>query len=223
MCGLRREQSVTRQSIQKIEWDETFGLCKINPLVDWTEPQVWEYIRTNKIPYNALHDQGYPSIGCAPCTRAVKPGEDIRAGRWWWEQPEHKECGLHVQDGKIIGREETLMDHLDKLEAQSVYILREAYREFKQLVMLWSIGKDSTVLLWLARKAFFGHVPMPLMHIDTQYKIPEMIEYRDRLARQWKLNMIFGRNDEALAEHRDLPRRHGAPACNAARRSRARR
>jgi len=103
MCGLRREQSVTRQSIQKIEWDETFGLCKINPLVDWTETQVWDFILVNKIPYNALHDQGYPSIGCSPCTRAVKPGEDIRAGRWWWENPEHKECGLHVRDGKTIG------------------------------------------------------------------------------------------------------------------------
>ena len=76
-----------------------------------------------------------------------------------------------------------MMDHLDHLESQSVYILREAYREFKQLCMLWSIGKDSTVLLWLARKAFFGHVPIPLVHIDTAYKIPEMIEYRDRLAK----------------------------------------
>jgi phosphoadenosine phosphosulfate reductase len=104
LCGLRREQSVTRRSMEQVEWDETFGLCKINPLIDWTEAQVWEYVRENKIPYNALHDQGYPSIGCAPCTRAVSPGEDIRAGRWWWENPEHKECGLHVKDGRIVGR-----------------------------------------------------------------------------------------------------------------------
>jgi sulfate adenylyltransferase subunit 2 len=97
------------------------------------------------------------------------------------------------------------MTHLEALEAQSVFILREAYREFKQLVMLWSIGKDSTVLLWLARKAFFGHVPIPLMHVDTTYKIPEMIEYRDRLARDWKLNLIFGRNDAAIAEGRTFP------------------
>jgi sulfate adenylyltransferase subunit 2 len=90
------------------------------------------------------------------------------------------------------------MNHLDKLEAQSVYILREAYREFKSLCMLWSIGKDSTVLLWLARKAFFGHVPIPLVHIDTHYKIPEMIEYRDRIALEWNLNMIYGENREAL-------------------------
>ncbi len=97
------------------------------------------------------------------------------------------------------------MDRLDILESQSVYILREAYREFKQLVMLWSIGKDSTVLLWLARKAFFGHVPMPLMHIDTGHKIPEMIEYRDRLARQWRLNLIVGQNTAALATGETFP------------------
>ena len=90
------------------------------------------------------------------------------------------------------------MDYLDKLEAQSVYIFREAYREFKKLVMLWSIGKDSTALLWLARKSFFGHVPMPMLHIDTHFKIPEMIEYRDRLAKEWQLNIIYGENAEAL-------------------------
>ena len=103
LCGLRREQSVTRRAAEQVEWDETFGLCKINPLIDWTESQVWEFIRQHSVPYNALHDQGYPSIGCAPCTRAVKPGDGLRAGRWWWENPEHRECGLHVKDGKIAG------------------------------------------------------------------------------------------------------------------------
>ncbi len=97
------------------------------------------------------------------------------------------------------------MDNLDQLESQSVYILREAYREFKSLAMLWSIGKDSTVLLWLARKAFFGHVPFPLVHIDTSYKIPEMIQYRDKLAMEWKLNMIVGKNTQALKEKRTFP------------------
>ncbi|MEK6654614.1 MAG: sulfate adenylyltransferase subunit CysD [Thermodesulfobacteriota bacterium] len=97
------------------------------------------------------------------------------------------------------------MDNLDKLEAKSVYILREAYREFKNLCMLWSIGKDSTVLLWLTRKAFFGHVPIPLVHIDTHYKIPAMIEYRDRLALEWRLNMIYGENAEALAAKETFP------------------
>jgi len=97
------------------------------------------------------------------------------------------------------------MDHLQKLEAKSVFILREAYRDFKNLCMLWSIGKDSTVMLWLARKAFFGHVPFPLVHIDTHYKIPEMIEYRDRLAREWHLNMVYGENTDALQNKQTFP------------------
>lgn len=97
------------------------------------------------------------------------------------------------------------MNHLDRLENKSIHIIREAYRQFPNLCMLWSIGKDSTVLLWLARKAFFGHVPMPLVHIDTHFKIPEMIIYRDRLARQWKLDMIYGENTEALGSEQTFP------------------
>jgi len=97
------------------------------------------------------------------------------------------------------------MDHLDRLENIGVHILREAYASFKNLCMLWSIGKDSTVLLWLARKAFFGHVPFPLVHIDTHYKIPEMIEYRDRLAREWKLTMVVGENRAALDDKQTFP------------------
>lgn len=97
------------------------------------------------------------------------------------------------------------MDHLESLESQSVHILREAYREFKSLVMLWSIGKDSTVLLWLARKAFFGHVPFPLMHIDTAYKIPEMIDYRNNIALEWKLNLLIGQNKPVLEQKLTFP------------------
>ncbi len=97
------------------------------------------------------------------------------------------------------------MDHIESLESHSMHILREAYREFKSLVMLWSIGKDSTVLLWLARKAFFGHVPFPLMHIDTAYKIPEMIEYRNDIALKWHLNMIVGQNRKVLDEKKTFP------------------
>jgi phosphoadenosine phosphosulfate reductase len=98
MTGLRREQAVTRASVRKVEVDDDHGgIAKINPLVDWSEKQIWDYIKENKLPYNKLHDLGYPSIGCAPCTRAVKPGENIRAGRWWWENPETKECGLHAK------------------------------------------------------------------------------------------------------------------------------
>ena len=97
------------------------------------------------------------------------------------------------------------MDHLDHLENRSVHILREAYSSFKNHGMLWSVGKDSTVLLWLARKAFFGHVPLPLIHIDTSFKIPEMIEYRDRLAMEWNLTMIYGRNARALEQKQTFP------------------
>jgi len=97
ITGLRRDQAVTRAAAQVVELDQDHGgILKINPLVDWSSEDVWSYIRAHQVPYNALHDQGYPSIGCAPCTRAVKPGEDPRAGRWWWESPETKECGLHV-------------------------------------------------------------------------------------------------------------------------------
>lgn len=99
MTGLRRGQAVTRTATPKVERDDAHGgLVKLNPLADWTDTQVWDYIRAHQVPYNALHDRGYPSIGCEPCTRAVKPGEDLRAGRWWWERPEQKECGLHVKD-----------------------------------------------------------------------------------------------------------------------------
>src|SRR3954467_13826469 len=103
------------------------------------------------------------------------------------------------------GREPTFMEILDQLEQQSVYIFREAFRHFERLCMLWSIGKDSTVLLWLARKAFFGHVPFPLVHIDTSYKLPEMIQYRDRLAMEYKLHMVVGQNKEALAAKDPFP------------------
>ena len=97
ITGLRREQSVTRTDTQHKEWDEAHSMHKFNPLLDWTEQEVWAYIRSYEVPYNELHEKGYPSIGCAPCTRAIAEGEDIRAGRWWWENPETKECGLHVK------------------------------------------------------------------------------------------------------------------------------
>ena len=95
ICGLLREQSITRQDMQVVEWDEMHQLIKVNPLISWTEQQVWDYIKMHSVPYNKLHDRGYPSIGCEPCTRAVQPGEDVRSGRWWWESPDHRECGLH--------------------------------------------------------------------------------------------------------------------------------
>jgi phosphoadenosine phosphosulfate reductase len=102
VTGQRRAQSSTRAELHVEEDDAAHGMTKFNPLADWSEEDVWNYIRANGVPYNALHDQGYPSIGCEPCTRAVQPGEDVRAGRWWWENPDSKECGLHMVDGKLI-------------------------------------------------------------------------------------------------------------------------
>lgn len=95
ICGLRHEQSVTRKNMQLIEWDDQHDIVKVNPLINWTEQQVREYIHDHHVPYNKLFDKGYPSIGCEPCTRAVKPGDDPRSGRWWWEAPDKRECGLH--------------------------------------------------------------------------------------------------------------------------------
>jgi phosphoadenosine phosphosulfate reductase len=95
VTGQRKSQSVTRSELDVVEWDDTHQKVKFNPLANWTDAQVWTYIKENKIPYNALHDKGYPSIGCEPCTRAIKPGEDARSGRWWWESEDQKECGLH--------------------------------------------------------------------------------------------------------------------------------
>jgi phosphoadenosine phosphosulfate reductase len=95
VTGVRREQSPGRARGQSLEWDAEHGLYKISPLLDWSEAEVWQYIRAHGLPYNPLHDRQFPSIGCVPCTRAVQPGESRRAGRWWWEQPESRECGLH--------------------------------------------------------------------------------------------------------------------------------
>jgi phosphoadenosine phosphosulfate reductase len=102
ITGLRRDQTANRSTMETVELDGDRNIAKINPLIDWTNEQVWEYIHANDVPYNALHDQNFPSIGCAPCTRAVEAGEDLRAGRWWWEMS-NQECGLHVtSDGRLV-------------------------------------------------------------------------------------------------------------------------
>jgi phosphoadenosine phosphosulfate reductase len=103
ICGLRSGQGATRQKVEIAEWDQLADMVKINPLASWDEARVWEFIRAHDVPYNPLHDQGFPSIGCAPCTRAVAEGDDWRAGRWWWESAEHRECGLHDRAARIPG------------------------------------------------------------------------------------------------------------------------
>lgn len=108
ITGQRREQSASRAALAEREFDAAHGLEKFNPLAAWSESAVWEYIREHDVPYNRLYDQGYRSIGCAPCTRAVLPDEDLRAGRWWWEQAEDKECGLHVNADGRLGRKKAV-------------------------------------------------------------------------------------------------------------------
>jgi phosphoadenosine phosphosulfate reductase len=95
VTGIRRGQSASRALAAPVEWDGEYGLHKVSPLLDWSETEIWDYIRKRRLPYNTLHDSGFPSIGCAPCTRAVQPGEDERSGRWWWERGDSRECGLH--------------------------------------------------------------------------------------------------------------------------------
>jgi phosphoadenosine phosphosulfate reductase len=100
ITGVRRDQSSTRTDMQLADWDANYGIIKVNPLINWSEEDVWDFIKQNRIPYNTLHDKGFPSIGCLPCTRAILPGEDLRAGRWWWEHPDTRECGLHTDQDK---------------------------------------------------------------------------------------------------------------------------
>jgi len=102
LTGLRRDQNVTRTNTPKVMLDRSYGgIVKLNPIADWTQDQVWQYVRKHDVPVNRLHAEGFPSVGCEPCTRAIEPGEDERAGRWWWENPDTKECGLHEQGGGI--------------------------------------------------------------------------------------------------------------------------
>jgi phosphoadenosine phosphosulfate reductase len=104
VTGVRREQSATRALAEPVEWDAENGLHKVSPLLEWTEEQIWQYIRARKLPYNQLHDRQFPSIGCSPCTRAIQPGESRRAGRWWWEQSESRECGLHPRIRQVAAQ-----------------------------------------------------------------------------------------------------------------------
>jgi phosphoadenosine phosphosulfate reductase len=104
ITGLRRAQSATRDTVALEEFDTVHALPKYNPLADWSDDDVWNHLRANDVPYNPLHDRGFPSIGCAPCTRAIEPGEDIRAGRWWWERTDARECGIHRRPLDVMPR-----------------------------------------------------------------------------------------------------------------------
>ncbi len=186
--GRKRAHGYERANLQALEIAD--DVVKVSPLWSWSEEQIATAFKDRNLPEHPLTAQGYRSIGCWPCTRPTKPGESPRAGRWAGSAK--TECGIHIEP------KAKEMNDLDVLESQSIYIFREAFNRLDKIAMLWSIGKDSNVMLWLARKAFFGHVPFPVVHVDTTYKIPEMIEFRDRFAKEWNLPLIIGKNQAAL-------------------------
>ena len=200
ICGLRSTQSITRKGLHITENDEANGIIKINPLANWSEEDVWNYIRAYGVPYNPLHDAGFPSIGCACCTRSVKRTEDVRDGRWWWEKKEHRECGLHRKPKTYKMNSIYRLSQLKQLEAESIHIFRDAISQFENPVLLYSIGKDSSVLVHLAKKAFYpGRLPFKLLHIDSTFKFREMIEFRDRFVQENDLDLIVHSNQEGIA------------------------
>ena len=164
------------RTTELIELDEGRGIWKYNPLAHWTDRDLWRRIHERDLPYNPLHDQGYESIGCAPCTL---PGSG-REGRW--AGTEKTECGLHVESRLTMSvAAPTQLSHLRALESESIHVMREVAAEFERPVLLFSGGKDSIVLLRLAEKAFRpAPFPFPLMHVDTGHNFPEVIEFRDR-------------------------------------------
>ena len=150
----------------------------INPLANFGKKEVNNYFLENKIPRHPLFNQGYLSIGCMHCTSKAKNNDDIRSGRW--ENLTKTECGIHLEKRNLRG----FMDnHLRKLENESVYVLRQSYRSIKNIAMLWSLGKDSNVMVWLAFKAFLGKIPFPLVHVDTGKKFKEMYHFRENTRR----------------------------------------
>ena len=189
ITGMRRDQSPTRASAPKIGWDESHELWKANPLADWSDDDVFAYIREHELPYNQLHDRGYASIGCTHCT---VPGQG-RDGRW--AGTDKTECGLHPGSMQALRH----ITHLDELEAEAIHIIREVAAELERPVLLFSGGKDSIVLLRLAEKAFRpGRFPFPLMHVDTGHNFPEVIEFRDRRVAELDERLVIASVQESI-------------------------
>lgn len=217
LTGQRKEQAVTRGDLIFKESDMVRDIVKYNPLFDWTQDEIWSYLLTRKVPIHSLHAQGYASIGCEPCTRAIRENEDVRAGRWWWLQGESKECGLHVSPAVVQAAESIIVkaaaspasqvtinnDYLDWLEAESIYIIREVVGQCANPAMLFSGGKDSIVMFHLARKAFrFGKrdikLPFPLVHIDTGHNYAEVIKFRDEIVARTGSKLIVGHVEDSI-------------------------
>ncbi|MBK7821858.1 MAG: sulfate adenylyltransferase subunit CysD [Tessaracoccus sp.] len=226
VTGLRREDSPLRADTPLVEWDSAHQMVKLNPIAAWGFDEVLNYAGAHGVPVNLLLTQGYPSIGCAPCTRPVAPGEDPRAGRW--AGLAKSECGLHVTDthpeeeplsldidlslagGGISLAPDRQLSHLRELEAEGIHIIREAVSELERPVLLFSGGKDSVVMLHLALKAFWpGPVPFPVMHVDTGHNFPEVIEYRDRVVAQHGLRLVVASVQDYIDDGRLLERADG--------------
>ena len=184
ITGRKRFQSSTRAALPMIEVED--GRIKINPLANWDAKQLEAEFKRRDLPRHPLVADGYLSIGCMPCTDKVEAGADARSGRW--AGLAKTECGIHLS--RIPAkRPPRAPKHLLELENQSIYILREAFARLPRLSMLWSVGKDSNVLLWLARKAFYGRVPFPVVQLDTGMELPSVYEFRDHYAAEWGLDL----------------------------------
>ena len=225
ITGLRADQSAERGAFNIVEFDAGHKLLKVNPLIDYSREKIVAATEEFDVPVNELHAQGFLSIGCAPCTRAVQPGESERAGRWWWEEDAKKECGLHVGEDGVLRRGPApvqrvgenwrgrmmsslairKLGHLDRLEAESIHIMREVVAECERPVMLYSIGKDS------ARHAASGDEGVlsrasrrfPLLHVDTTWKFKrnDRLPRRDRAAARRRAARPYQSEDGVEARH----------------------
>ncbi len=184
ITGRKRFQSSTRAALPVIEVED--GKLKINPLANWGAKEIEAEFKRRDLPRHPLVADGFLSIGCMPCTDKVAPGADARSGRW--AGLDKIECGIHLS--RIPAkRPPRAPRHLIELENRSIYIMREAFARLPKLAMLWSVGKDSNVLIWLARKAFYGRVPFPVVELDTGMELPSVYEFRDRYAGEWGLDL----------------------------------
>jgi sulfate adenylyltransferase subunit 2 len=235
ITGIRKDQSSDRDGLSFWENDNTNQVYKFHPIISWSFEDVLAYLKSNQVPYNPLHEKGFPSIGCAPCTRAIQPGEDFRAGRWWWETESNKECGIHFVNGKVVrtGKKEIssfgtdgtsgdrphsarVLSHLDKLEAESIHILREVAAQFDRPVLLFSGGKDSITIVHLAIKAFQpAKVPFTLVHIDTGHNFPEALDYRDNLVKKYDLKLVVGSVQDSIDRGKAVEEKGKFPSRNA--------
>lgn len=234
VTGLRREDSPLRAQTPLVEWDSVHQMVKINPIAAWSFDEVLDYAGSHGVPVNLLLTEGYPSIGCAPCTRPVAPGEDPRAGRW--AGLAKTECGLHVtathpesaplvpESAPLVPESAPLvpesrlskplsartLSQLRELESEGIHIIREAVSELERPVLLFSGGKDSVVMLHLARKAFWpAPVPFPVLHVDTGHNFPEVIAYRDRIVAKHHLRLIVASVQDYIDQGRLLERADG--------------